>query len=137
VTDPADNGRHAATSGGPTVAVEDYAKAIYALQASGAAATTTAVAARLGVTPGSASAMIKKLDERGLVARVPYHGVSLTAAGEEIARKVLRHHELLERYLALELGMPADRVHDEAEVLEHVLSDDLGERIARKLGDPG
>jgi DtxR family Mn-dependent transcriptional regulator len=120
-----------------TKAVEDYAKAIYALQAGGAAVTTTAVAAQLGVTPGSASAMIKKLDERGLVARVPYHGVSLTAAGEEIAQKVLRHHRLLERYLALELGMPADRVHDEAEVLEHVLSEDLGDRIARKLGEPG
>lgn len=120
-----------------TAAVEDYAKAIYALEArSGSAVSTNAVAERLGVTPGSASAMVKKLAERGLVEHEPYRGVSLTPKGLRLALEVLRHHRLLELYLAQELGMPWDRVHDEAEVLEHVLSEELEALIAQKLGDP-
>jgi DtxR family Mn-dependent transcriptional regulator len=121
----------------PSDAVEDYAKAIYAL-AHGPAGTvsTTALAARLSVTPASASAMVKKLAERGLVEHVPYRGVRLTPQGERVALEVLRHHRLLELYLAEHLGVPWDAVHDEAEHLEHVISEDLEARIAAKLGHP-
>ena len=119
-------------------AVEDYAKAIYALEGreEGQAVSTSALAERLSVTPGSASAMVKKLAKRGLATHVRYHGVSLTAEGRNLALEVLRHHRLIELYLTEELGMPWDRVHDEAEVLEHVISEELEERIARKLGHP-
>ena len=119
-------------------AVEDYTKAIYALQSreDGAAVTTNALADRLGVSPASASAMVKKLDGLGLVAHEPYHGVVLTDTGHRVALEVLRHHRLLETFLAEELGVPWDRVHDEAEVLEHVLSEELEALIAAKLGDP-
>jgi DtxR family Mn-dependent transcriptional regulator len=118
-------------------AVQDYAKAIYALEArSPGGVATTAVAERLGVTAGSVSAMFRKLADRGLVELEPYHGVRLTPAGRALALEVVRHHRLLERFLADELDVPWDRVHDEAEVLEHVLSEYLEERIAAKLGDP-
>ncbi|HKP91444.1 MAG TPA: metal-dependent transcriptional regulator [Thermoleophilaceae bacterium] len=119
-------------------AIEDYAKAIYALQHRGEdqAVSTNDLAARLGVTPASASAMVKKLAERGLAEHAPYHGARLTEAGERLALEVLRHHRLLELYLAKHLGVPWDRVHDEADALEHVLSEDLEARIAAKLGDP-
>ena len=118
-------------------AIEDYAKAIYALsRRQPGAVSTTALAARLGVTPASVSAMIKKLDQRGLVTHAPYRGVQLTEAGERIALEVLRHHRLLELYLAEQLDVPWDRVHEEAEALEHVLSEDLEARIAAKLGHP-
>ena len=118
-------------------AVEDYAKAIYVLEERvGGPVTNNAIAERLRVTPASASSMVKKLDGLGLVAHVPYRGVRLTAHGRRVALEVLRHHRLLERYLVEELGVPWDRVHDEAEVLEHVLSEDLEARIAAKLGDP-
>ena len=107
----------------PSEAIEDYAKAIYALsRRGGGAVSTTALSERLGVTPASASAMVKKLAERGLVEHRPYRGVQLTPDGERVALEVLRHHRLLELYLAESLGVPWDRVHDEAEVLEHVLS---------------
>jgi len=120
-----------------TEAVEDYAKAIYALQERlGGPVSTNALAERLGVAPASASAMVKRLAEQGLVAHVPYHGAALTPAGERVALEVIRHHRLLELYLAHELGVPWDRVHLEAEVLEHVLSEELEQRIAIKLGHP-
>ncbi len=119
-----------------TSAVEDYAKAIYALERRGGTVTTNALAERLGVTPGSASGMVKRLGELGLVSHQPYHGVSLTDDGRRVALEVMRHHRLLELYLVESLGVPWDRVHDEAEVLEHVLSDELEELIAAKLGDP-
>ena len=118
-------------------AVEDYAKAIYALQRGGnQAVTTNALADRLGVTPGSASAMVKRLGELGLAEHRPYHGVSLTEQGRRVALEVMRHHRLLELYLVEDLGVPWDRVHEEAEVLEHVLSEELEELIAAKLGNP-
>jgi DtxR family transcriptional regulator, Mn-dependent transcriptional regulator len=122
----------------PSEAIEDYAKAIYALQQRGESGTvaTNELAARLGVTAGSASAMIKKLAEKGFVEHVPYHGVQLTAKGERVALEVMRHHRLLELYLSEHLGMPWDRVHEEADALEHVLSEDLEARIAAKLGNP-
>jgi DtxR family transcriptional regulator, Mn-dependent transcriptional regulator len=122
---------------GPGEAVENYAKAIYALQRRGAAAVTTnALAERLGVTAASASGMVKKLGQLGLVRHEPYRGVELTPDGERVALEVLRHHRLLELYLAERLGMPWDRVHDEAEVLEHVISEELEALIAAKLGHP-
>jgi DtxR family transcriptional regulator, Mn-dependent transcriptional regulator len=123
---------------GVSSAVEDYAKAVYALEARapGTAVSTNALAERMGVTPASASNMAKKLDALGLVSHVPYRGVHLTPAGVKVALEVLRHHRLLELYLAETLGVPWDRVHDEAEVLEHVLSEELEELIAAKLGNP-
>ena len=121
----------------PTAAVEDYAKAIYSLTGWGPeTASTNDLAARLDVKPGSVSAMIKKLDDAGLVERVPYHGVRLTADGTRVALAVLRRHRLLELFLAEVLDVPWERVHDEAEVLEHALSEDLTELISTKLGDP-
>jgi DtxR family Mn-dependent transcriptional regulator len=116
-------------------AVEDYAKAIYALEARGPV-TTTALAQRMGVTPASASGMVRKLCELGLVAHEPYKGVRLSEEGTQVALEVIRHHRLLELYLAQDLGVPWDRVHDEAEVLEHVLSEELEALIAAKLGNP-
>jgi DtxR family Mn-dependent transcriptional regulator len=125
-----------ATSPTRSSAVEDYAKAIYALERRGGVVTTNALADRLGVTAGSASGMVKRLGELGLVSHEPYHGVSLTDDGRRVALEVMRHHRLLELYLVETLGVPWDRVHEEAEVLEHVLSDELEELIATKLGDP-
>jgi DtxR family Mn-dependent transcriptional regulator len=120
-----------------TSAIEDYAKAIYALERRGGEpVTTNALAERLGVTPGSASGMVKRLGELGLVEHRPYRGVSLTDAGRRVALEVMRHHRLLELYLVESLGVPWDRVHEEAEVLEHVLSEELEELIAAKLGNP-
>jgi DtxR family Mn-dependent transcriptional regulator len=125
---------------GPQVrssAVEDYCKAIFALQSRGAGpVSTNGLAQRLRITPGSVSAMLKKLDGEGLIVRVPYRGVRLTAAGRRVALEVIRHHRLLELFLAETLQMPWDRVHAEAEVLEHVISEELEGLIAAKLGDP-
>ena len=120
-----------------SAAVEDYAKAIYALQVeTDGPVTNNALAERLGVSPASASSMVKKLNGLGLVAHLPYHGVELTAAGRRVALEIIRHHRLLELYLAQSLGVPWDRVHDEAEVLEHHISEELEELIAAALGNP-
>jgi DtxR family Mn-dependent transcriptional regulator len=120
-----------------TPAVEDYAKAIFALESrTQEPVSTTALAQRLGITPGSVSAMLKRLDELGLIEHAPYRGVSLTQQGRALALEVIRHHRLLESFLSDALGMPWDRVHAEAEVLEHVLSEELEELIAAKLGHP-
>jgi DtxR family transcriptional regulator, Mn-dependent transcriptional regulator len=117
--------------------VEDYTKAIYQLgEGSDGGVSTNALAERLEVTPASASAMVRRLDDLGLVEHVPYKGVRLTAEGERVALEMLRHHRLLELYLTETLDVPWDRVHDEAEVLEHVLSDELEAVIAAKLGNP-
>src|SRR5918998_131172 len=118
-------------------AVQDYAKAIYSLHArSDEPVSTSALAERLGVSAASASAMVKRLESLELVRRQPYHGVELTPAGERVALEVIRHHRLLELYLAEALGMSWDRVHEEAEVLEHAISPELSELIADKLGQP-
>jgi DtxR family transcriptional regulator, Mn-dependent transcriptional regulator len=122
---------------GSSEAVENYAKAIYSLQhRTGEPVATNDLADRLAVTAASASGMIKKLADLGLVAHAPYRGVQLTEEGERLALEVLRHHRLLELYLATQLDVPWDRVHEEAEALEHVLSEDLEARIAAKLGNP-
>jgi DtxR family Mn-dependent transcriptional regulator len=121
----------------PSSAIEDYAKAIYNLQARDEGPVSiTALAERLKVTPASASGMVKRLGELGLVDHLPYRGVTLTESGRRVALEVIRHHRLLELYLVQTLGVPWDRVHQEAEVLEHVLSEELEELIAAKLGDP-
>ena len=118
-------------------AIEDYAKAIYALASrSPGPVGTSDLARRLAVTPATATAMLKRLDDRGLVRHQPYRGVTLTPAGERVALEVIRHHRLIESFLADALGMPWDRVHAEAEVLEHYISEDLEELIAAKLGQP-
>jgi DtxR family Mn-dependent transcriptional regulator len=120
-----------------TPAIEDYAKAIFSLETRGEEpVSTNALAERLGITPGSVSAMLKRLGELGVLTHVPYRGVRLTEDGRRIALEVIRHHRLLESYLAEALGMPWDQVHAEAEVLEHVLSEDLEALIAAKLGHP-
>jgi DtxR family transcriptional regulator, Mn-dependent transcriptional regulator len=120
-----------------TPAVEDYCKAIFTLESrAGEPVSTNALAERLEITPGSVSAMLKKLGELGLIAHLPYRGVRLTDEGRKVALEVIRHHRLLELFLAEALEMPWDRVHAEAEVLEHVISEDLERLIAAKLGDP-
>ncbi len=120
-----------------TEAVEDYAKALHALaQRSDGPVTTSALAERLGVSAGSVTSMLKRMNEMGLVVHESYRGALLTERGERVALEVIRHHRLLESYLAEVLGMPWDRVHDEAEVLEHYISEELEERIAEALGDP-
>ena len=118
-------------------AVQDYAKAIYSLyRRAGKPVATSALAERLAVSPASASAMLKRLVSLGLVTHQPYRGTELTEAGERVALEVIRHHRLLELYLAEALGMSWDRVHAEAEVLEHAISPELSELIAEKLGHP-
>jgi len=119
-----------------SASIEDYAKAIYVLEERHGVASTTALADRLEISPPAVSAMVKKLAALGYVTHVPYRGVRLTDEGRRVALEVLRHHRLLETYLVEELGVPWDRVHAEAEVLEHVLSEGLEERIAAKLGEP-
>jgi DtxR family Mn-dependent transcriptional regulator len=118
-------------------AIEDYAKAIYALASrSDSPVATNALAERLGVAPGTVTAMLKRMAKLGLVSYEPYRGAELTGEGERVALEVIRHHRLIESYLADALGMPWDRVHDEAEVLEHYISEELEERMAAALGDP-
>jgi len=119
-----------------TVAVQDYLKAIYALESAGERVTTSALAARMGVSAPSATAMTKRLAELGLVERAPYRGVALTEGGRRGALEVLRHHRLLERYLVDRLGLSLDKVHAEAELLEHALSEELEAKIDAELGYP-
>jgi DtxR family Mn-dependent transcriptional regulator len=119
-----------------TVAAQDYLKAIYVLESSGERATTSALARHMGVSAPSATAMTKRLDELGLVERLPYRGVALTDEGRRGALEVVRHHRLLERYLVDRLGLSLDEVHAEAELLEHALSDELEAKIDAELGFP-
>jgi len=119
-----------------TQAIEDYVKVIYKLQREGRSVTTNAIADRLRVAPASVSSMVKKLARLRLVAYTPYHGVALTPGGEKVALEVIRHHRLLELYLSQHLGLSLDKVDAEAERLEHVLSDEVEERIAQSLGQP-
>ena len=113
---------------------EDYLKVILQLEPEGA--STSAIAERLGISQPSVSRMTKKLAADGLVVRVAYRGVTLTEPGRLVALEVLRHHRLLELYLADALGLPLDEVHAEADRLEHVLSDELEARIDAALGYP-
>ncbi len=118
-------------------AIEDYAKSIYAIAAERDGLVLNGeVAQRLDVTPATATSMLKKMAGLGLVDYLPYKGVSLTPAGEKVALEVIRHHRLIESYLAEALGMSHDQVHEEAEVLEHYISEELELLIAAKLGEP-
>ncbi len=119
-----------------TQAVEDYLKNIYELQASAEKVSTTSLAERLGVAPASVTGMVKKLAAMKLLKHEPYHGVLLTKAGEKIALEVIRHHRLVESYLTEALGVPWDKVHEEADKWEHVLSEEMEDRISAMLGNP-
>lgn len=119
-----------------TQAVEDYLKAIYKLAEREGKVTTSLLAEFLDVTPASATGMLKKLKQMNLAVYEPYKGVSLTEAGQKIALEVIRHHRLVELYLAEALNVPWDKVHEEAEKWEHVLSEDLEDRIDAILGHP-
>jgi DtxR family transcriptional regulator, Mn-dependent transcriptional regulator len=121
---------------GLSVAIQDYLKEIYKIQAAGERATTTAIARRMGVAPSSATSMVKKLAVLGLAEHAPYRGIELSDAGTKIALEVIRHHRLLEQYLAETLGLGIDAVHAEADRLEHVLSEELEARIDEQLGYP-
>jgi DtxR family Mn-dependent transcriptional regulator len=117
-------------------AVEDYLKAIYTLQQEHGQVSTSLLAEHLGFKPASVTGMLKSLADLHLVEYTRYHGVALTPAGEKIALEVVRHHRLIELYLVEALGYSWDEVHDEAEALEHVISEKLEARIAARLGHP-
>ncbi len=121
---------------GITEAIQDYLKEIYKLEATGGRATTSALAERLRVSAPSATSMLKKLATLRLVEHEPYRGARLTRKGERLALEVIRHHRLLEQYLAQTLGLPIDAVHEEADRLEHALSEELEAHIDRTLGFP-
>jgi DtxR family Mn-dependent transcriptional regulator len=116
--------------------IEDYLKTVYMLREREGEATTTGIAAALEVTPASVTGMIKKLAELKLVRHTPYQGVELTKSGEKIALEMVRHHRLLELFLMEALGYTWDEVHAEADVLEHVISEEFEERMAARLGYP-
>ncbi len=117
-------------------ATQDYVKAVFTLAQSEHPVTTTRLAEHLGVAPASVTNMMKRLARIRLVRHTPYHGVELTDHGEKVALEVIRHHRLLELYLSRALGMRLDRVHGEADRLEHVISEELEEQIASVLGQP-
>jgi DtxR family transcriptional regulator, Mn-dependent transcriptional regulator len=119
-----------------SAAIQDYLKEIYKLQSEGTRPTTSAIARRMGVAPSSVTSMLKKLAALGLAEHSPYRGVELSESGTKIALEVIRHHRLLEMYLAATLGVPIDAVHAEADRLEHVLSEELEARIDEQLGYP-
>ena len=120
-----------------SAAVEDYLKAIHALREDGLdVVSTQSIANRLQVAPPSATAMIKKLDGLGLAHHEPYRGVQLSEAGERIALEIVRHHRIIETFLSEILGLEWDKIHDEAERLEHVISEELEAKMAAKLGNP-
>ena len=119
-----------------SAAIQDYLKEIYKLQSEGERATTTAIARQMGVAPSSATSMLKKLAALGLAEHSPYRGAQLSEPGVKIALEVIRHHRLLEVYLAETLGLGIDAVHAEADRLEHVISEELEARIDEQLGYP-
>ncbi len=119
-----------------THAAEDYLKSIYKLQEKGSKVSTGLLAETLNVKPASATGMLKKLKTMKLVCQERYQEITLTAAGEAIALEIIRHHRLLELYLFKALGVPWESVHEEAEKLEHVISEDVEERIDAILGYP-
>jgi DtxR family Mn-dependent transcriptional regulator len=118
------------------VAEENYLKETYSLQLEHNQVTTSMLADRIGHSAPTVTGMLKKLASRKWVTYEPYQGVTLTRSGRAAALEVIRHHRLLEAYLSRALGVPWDRVHEEAEKLEHVLSEYLEERIDEYLGHP-
>ncbi len=119
-----------------TQSIQDYLKVIYKLAVNRKQVNTNAIAERLGVTQASVTSMLKKLSELNLIEYKPYYGVELTGGGEKIALEIIRHHRLLELYLAEALGYSWDQVHEEAEKLEHHISEEFEDRMAAVLGDP-
>lgn len=119
-----------------TKAIEDYLKTIHSLHTHGTKVSTSSIADRLGVAQASVTGMMKKLAELKLVEHSPYHGVELTSAGNKIALEIIRHHRLLELYLAEAMGYSWDKVHDEAEKLEHFISEEFEEKMDAFLGQP-
>ena len=120
-----------------TSAMEDYVKVVYQLQhRADRPVATNDIADAMQVSPSSATAMVKALAKLGLISHERYHGARLTPAGERVALEVIRHHRLLERYLQEFLGFGWDEVHDEADRLEHAISERLEERLAEVLGEP-
>lgn len=119
-----------------TRSVEDYLKAVYHLTEGGDAASTGGLAGELDLAAASVSGMVKRLADQGLLQHEPYKGVTLTRAGRREALRILRRHRLIEAYLVSFLGYTWDTVHDEAERLEHAVSDDLVARLAEALGNP-
>jgi DtxR family Mn-dependent transcriptional regulator len=116
--------------------VEDYLKTIYQLTEHGESATTTGIAEMLTVAAPSVTGMVKRLAEAGLLQHLPYKGVTLTGDGRRAALRMLRRHRVIEAYLVQSLGYSWDNVHDEAERLEHAVSEGLIDRMSRALGDP-
>jgi DtxR family transcriptional regulator, Mn-dependent transcriptional regulator len=116
--------------------IQDYLKSVHKLQAADGRVTIGALAKDQSVSPASASAMVKKLAALDLLEHEPYRGARLTESGERVAVEVIRHHRLIELYLAETLGLHVDDVHDEADRLEHVISEELEARIDRALGYP-
>jgi len=119
-----------------TAPVEDYLKAIYAIGRGTGAAATNEIAQRLAIAPASVSGMVRRLADQGLLAYERYRGVRLTDAGKRAALRTLRRHRVIEAYLAEALNYPWDRVHAEAERLEHAASDELIDRMAATIGEP-
>jgi DtxR family transcriptional regulator, Mn-dependent transcriptional regulator len=119
-----------------TESIQDYLKSVYKLQSEQGRVTIGALAKDKAVSPASASAMVKKLAALDLLVHEPYRGAHLTQAGEQVALEVIRHHRLLELYLAETLGLHVDDVHAEADRLEHVISEELEARIDKALGFP-
>jgi DtxR family Mn-dependent transcriptional regulator len=119
-----------------TEPVENYLKAIYVIGKGGGPAATNEIAERLALAPASVSGMVRRLADQGLLAYERYHGVRLTDSGRRAALRTLRRHRVIEAYLARALGYPWDRVHDEAERLEHAASDELIDRMAATIGEP-
>lgn len=119
-----------------SVAIEDYVRAIYQLAQEETPVSTTALARRMAVAPASVTGMLKRLHGLGLVNYEPYAGVSLSDSGERMALEVIRHHRLIETFLAEALGVSWDQVHDEAHRLEHHISEALEDRMAEVLGHP-
>ena len=119
-----------------TQAMEDYLKGAYRLRDEGGPVSTQRLAEELGISGPSVTNMVKRLHEFGLLRHTRYHGVELTETGEKIALEVIRHHRLLELYLVESLGYPWDAVHDEAERLEHHVSEEMEARIDSALGFP-
>lgn len=120
----------------PSMAVEDYLKTIYSLSKRDQAASTSAIADWLGIAAGSVTGMLKRLAEQQLVEHVPYYGARLTDRGEREAVRLIRRHRVLELFLVQVLGYTWDRVHEEADRLEHAATDELINRMAKALGEP-
>jgi len=119
-----------------TQAAQDYLKVIYKISADTKPVSTNAIAERLQVSQASVTSMVKKLSDLQLIEHKPYHGVQLNATGRKIALEIIRHHRLIELYLSQALGFSWDRVHEEAEKLEHHISEEFEEKMAEFLGHP-